>query len=202
MNKQIAATTPKGSTTRDRILAAARKRLIECGIDRFALRELADSLEIKLGNLQYYFKTREALVLQVLEEEAERDRTIIRTHQQNLKNPKDAFRAIVQDLTTRWRGDSGVLFSTLGTLAIHNKAYRKLYRSIYASFYLELEAPLRSLNPTLSESEIALRARLITALIDGAPMQTQIANKPIFLQRIQEQAESIAQIRSAEKRIW
>lgn len=192
MNKQIAATTPKGSTTRDRILAAARNRLIEHGIDRFALRALADSLEIKLGNLQYYFKTREALVLQVLEEEAERDRTIIKTHQQELKDPKDAFRAIVQDLITRWRGDSGVLFSTLGTMAIHNKQYRKMYRSIYASFYLELEEPLRSLNPGLSESEIALRARLITALIDGAPMQPQIANKPVFLQRIQEQAESIA----------
>lgn len=192
MSKRTAATTPKGSTTRDRILDAARDRLIEHGIDRFALRELADSLEIKLSNLQYYFKTREALVLQVLEEEAERDRAVIKTRQQELKDPRDAFRAIVQDLITRWRGDSGVLFSTLGMMAIHNKEYRKLYRSIYANFYLELEEPLRRLVPGLAESEIALRARLITALIDGAPMQTQIASKPGFLQRIQEQAESIA----------
>ncbi|MEM7691138.1 MAG: helix-turn-helix domain-containing protein [Pseudomonadota bacterium] len=192
MNRQISTATAKGPTTRDRILNAARKSLIERGIDRFALREIADSLEIKLGNLQYYFKTRDALVIQVLEKEAERDRTLIKSHQQKIKDPGDAFRAIVQDLISRWRGDSGVLFATLSTMANHNKAYRKLYRSIYADFYLELEKPLRVMNPGLSKSEIALRARLITALIDGAPMQSQIANQVVFLQRIQEQAESIA----------
>lgn len=192
MNKQIVATTPKGSSTRDCIVAAARKRLIDHGIDNFALREIADSLEIKLSNLQYYFKTRESLVFQVLEEEAARDRATIKTHQQKSTDGADAFREIVQDLTTRWRGDSGVLFSTLSTLAIHNKGYRKLYRSIYADFYQALEGPIKSLNANLSDSELALRVRLITALIDGAPMQLQNNKKQVFLQRIQEQAESIA----------
>ena len=197
MHKQIAASTPKGSSTRERILEAARRSLIERGIDQFALREIADSLEIKLSNLQYYFKTREALVLQVLEEEATRDRAIIEAHQLNSNDAANTFRAIVYELTTRWRDESGVLFSTLGTLAIHNTQYKKLYRSIYANFYTALEQPLKRLNPGLSALELSLRARLITALIDGAPMQPlndkkNVANKKIFLQRIQEQAESIA----------
>lgn len=197
MQKPIAASTPKGSSTRDRILEAARRTLIEQGIDQFALREIADSLEIKLSNLQYYFKTREALVLKVLEEEAARDRAIIETHQLKSNDATTAFHAIVQDLITRWRGESGVLFSTLGTLAIHNKEYKKLYRTIYADFYGALEGPLQQLNPNLTAAELSLRARLITALIDGAPMQPffdtqKAANKSTFLQRIQEQAESIA----------
>ena len=197
MSKQTAATTSKGSSTRERILEAARGKLIEQGIDQFALREIADSLEIKLSNLQYYFKTREALVLQVLQEEATRDRAVIQTHQRTSKDATAAFRSIVRDLTTRWSGESGVLFSTLGTLAIHNNEYKKLYRSIYADFYNALEEPLRRLNPRLSDSELLLRVRLITALIDGAPMQplhdkNKVASKKVFLKRIQEHAESIA----------
>lgn len=192
MQNQNAASTSKGSSTRDRILAAARARLIERGIEEFALREIAESLGIKLSNLQYYFKTRESLVFQVLDNEAARDRATIKAHQQNSKDAADTFRKIVHDLTTRWRGDSGVLFSTLGTLAIHNEDYRRLYRSIYADFYKALEVPIRSLNANLSDSELAIRVKLITALIDGAPMQTQITKKQIFLERIQVQAESIA----------
>lgn len=192
MQNQNAASTSKGSSTRDRILAAARARLIERGIEEFALREIAESLGIKLSNLQYYFKTRESLIFQVLDNEAARDRATIKAHQQNSKDAADTFRKIVHDLTTRWRGDSGVLFSTLGTLAIHNEDYRRLYRSIYADFYKALEVPIRSLNANLSDSELALRVKLITALIDGAPMQTQITKKQIFLERIQVQAESIA----------
>ena len=192
MNKQISATTPKGNSTRDRIIAAARKKLIEEGIEQFALRELADALEIKLSNLQYYFKTREALVLHVLEVEAERDRAIVKSLQSASEDSSQTFRAIVRELTTRWRGESGVLFSTLGTLAIHNSEYKKLYRSIYANFYEALEAPLKELNPALSDSELELRTRLITALIDGAPMQPLVSDKQAFLQRLQTEAEVIA----------
>lgn len=192
MHKQIRASTPKGSSTRDRIIAAARKKLIIDGIDQFALRELADSLEIKLSNLQYYFKTREALVLYVLEEEAERDRIIMKELQTRSENASETFRAIVRELTMRWRGESGVLFSTLGTLAIHNKEYKKLYRSIYADFYRALEEPLKNLNPSLSDAELQIRVRLVTALIDGAPMQPLIPNMQVFLERIQAEAELIA----------
>ena len=59
------APTPKGNSTCDRIVAAARKKLVENGVDGFSLRELATSLDLKLSNVQYYFKTREALLLHV-----------------------------------------------------------------------------------------------------------------------------------------
>ena len=192
MKKQLAATTAKGSSTRDRILEIARTKLIQKGIDAFSLRDVALTLGIKLGNVQYYFPSRESLVLQVLADEAAHDRALIQSHLDNSLGASAAFHAIVKDLTTRWRGESGILFSTLGTLAIHNKAFKALYRTIYAEFYVALETPLRRLNTNLSAEELALRARLITALIDGAPMQPQVSNKRIFLERIQTEAESIA----------
>ena len=187
------ATTAKGTSTRERIVAAARSKLIDHGVDAFKLRDLADSLGLKLSNVQYYFKTREALIRHVLELEAERDVLLIDSHlKQDDATPVAVLQAIVRDLVVRWRGDTGVLMSTMNTLAMHSPEYRALYRGIYGNFYQALEAPLRQLNPELDEAEIALRVRLITALVDGTPMQVQVGSKQQFLERVQEQAELIA----------
>jgi AcrR family transcriptional regulator len=184
--------TNKGSSTRDRIVKEARKQLVERGYEAFVMRELADSLGMKLGNLQYYFKTREALILHVIEQEAAKDVLTIQSLRQNGDSADDAFRAIVRNLVTRWRDSGGVLFSTLSTLAMHNKSYKQLYRTIYRDFYLALEGPLREMKPNISDDEIALRVRLITALIDGSPMQTQVGSVQNFLDSVQIQAEVIA----------
>ena len=130
--------------------------------------------------------------MHVIEAESARDILTIHAHQQRRISAEEVFRAIVQDLVERWRGDSGLLFSTLGTLSLHNKAYKRLYLAVYADFYRALEGPLRDLNPTISDEEVALRVRLITALIDGSPMQTGIGSVEDFLNRVQAQAEIIA----------
>ena len=192
MQEIRAAATAKGMSTRDRIIAAARKKLIEQGVDGFGLRDLAASLDLKLSNLQYYFKTREALIFHVFEQEAAADIEVIKANQQKSQTAEQAFRAIVRDLVVRWRGDSGILFSTLGTLSLHNREFRKLYRSIYTVFYTALEEPLRKINPELPEDEVKLRVRLVTALIDGSSMQVQVGRHLNFLERVEHQAGLIA----------
>ena len=51
------------------------------------------------------------------------------------------------------------------------------------------------MNPGLSDDETVLRVRLITALIDGSPMKTQVGRDHQYLERVQEQVELIAQSR-------
>ena len=192
MRKSEQVITTKGSSTRDRIVKGARKQLVERGYETFVMRELAHNLGIKLGNLQYYFKTREALILYVIEQEGTQDVLSIQAQRQKWDTAGGAFRAIVREMVVRWRGSSGVLFSTLGMLAMHNKLYKQLYRTIYENFYLALEVPLREMNPGLSDEEIVMRVRLISALIDGSPMQIQVGSVQNYLDRVQGQAEVIA----------
>ena len=52
--------TRKGTSTRDRILNETLSLLQEQWYDGVSLREVAKRSGIKLGNLQYYFATREA----------------------------------------------------------------------------------------------------------------------------------------------
>ena len=184
------APTPKGNSTCDRIVAAARKKLVENGVDGFSLRELATSLDLKLSNVQYYFRTREALLLHVFEREALADVAVIEAKRSS-GSEREAFRAIVRELVIRWRGDSGILMSTLGTMSLHHKEFRGLYRSIYDAFYNALEASVRSMNHKLDEEEVRLRVRLVTALVDGSPMQIRVGELQTFLDRVQDQAEQI-----------
>lgn len=156
------------------------------------MRELADSLGMKLGNLQYYFKTRESLVFHVIEREAAKDVEAIESHLQADGSAMEAFGAIVQDLVTRWRGSTGVLFSTLTALSMHNAGFRKLYRGIYSRFYAALEKLVREVNPALSYEETAIRVRMITSLIDGSPMQIKVGDKQHYLDCVQRQVQAIA----------
>lgn len=192
MPKKAPSLTTKGESTRERIVRAARRQLIENGYEAFVMRELADMLDMKLGNLQYYFKTRDALILHVIEDEAQQDIATIEAAVEHSESPGQTFKRIVQELVIRWRGHSGVLFSTLSTLAMHNPAFKQLYQAIYQRFYAALESPLKQMNPALTEKEIRLRVRLITALIDGSPMQIEVGDLQTYLQRIQTQAELIA----------
>ena len=54
--------TGKGAARRDEILAEARAILVDEGLDRFVLREIAARVGILLGNLQYYYATRDDLL--------------------------------------------------------------------------------------------------------------------------------------------
>lgn len=183
--------TRKGATTRDRIAAAARTMLLDRGYDGLVLRELADSLDITLGNLQYYFRTREALALHVLGAEGARDAALIRDQLQR-RSPEEAFRLVVRDMAKRYRGDSGRLLSMITALAQHNAPFLDLYRVSYANFYPVFEDLLERIQPELDRDEVAARARIINGLIEGSAFQTDVGDIDVFLDRVVTEAEGIA----------
>ena len=165
--------TTKGAATRQAIIDMARCILVEEGYERLVLREVAQRCGIKLGNLQYYFATREALLTTVIELEADKDVATIEASMQ-AQDDVAALRKTITELLGRWRGDSGVIFATLNLLMQHNDVYRALYQRIYRDFYAAIEAAIRCALPDLEADECALRARLLSALVDGAAMQTGV----------------------------
>lgn len=183
------ARTSKGTSTRQEILAAARRQLVETG--RVVLREIADGCGIKLGNLQYYFSTQEALVLGLIEAESERDLETVHRAVECAEDPRTALRAIVLELVTRWRSDSAPIYATLNLLSLHNDVYRDLYARIYRDHYAAIEPLLAEIVPGLPKSEYEMRARLLTAVIDGAGYQRPRRRKR-FADRIVEEALRVA----------
>ncbi len=53
---------------RERLVAAARQVLYEHGVEKSALADIASAADVPLGNVYYYFKTKDALVSAVIED--------------------------------------------------------------------------------------------------------------------------------------
>ena len=57
----------KGDARRQQILDTAKALLLDGGPDRLALRDIAERLGITHGNLQYYFRTKQDLLVAIFD---------------------------------------------------------------------------------------------------------------------------------------
>jgi AcrR family transcriptional regulator len=182
----------KGAATRGRILETARRMLIADGYDGVVMRNVAAAADMTLGNLQHYFPTREALLAAVVSAEAESDLADIRRLRERADDPQTLLRTTVQTLIRKWRGESGKVTSLLGFLAQHLPVFRDMYRDVYEAFYRELALTIAALDDDVGEREALRRARLVTALLDGASQQVNRGESGRFLDQVADEALRIA----------
>jgi len=152
------------------ILQVARRLLLEEGLDNFVMRRIADLAEMRLGNLQYYFPTRDDLLEAILRAEFEADLAAL----QESTGTKDAPALLgrtVRLLVDRWLADEGNVYTPIGALALHDDRFKQLWNEVYGQFYVLLGALIERIDTAASASEIRVRAILITSLIDGATIQ-------------------------------
>lgn len=182
----------KGAATRARILDSARTMLVQTGYDGVVMRSVAAQAKMTLGNLQHYFPTREALLAAVVQAEADSDLEDLRRQRAGTDTPERVFRASVQTLIRKWRGESGKILALLGFLALHLPHFRVMYRHVYEQFYDELAQTIGALVPGLDRRECLRRARLVTALLDGAAQQVSRGGSAGFLEQVTREALRIA----------
>ena len=172
MNLVRAPKTPKGNRTRERILAEARHVIVEQGFDALAMRDLAKRCDVQLGNLQYYFATRDSVAMAVIAAEAEADISEVRVAMETHDDPDAQLAAVVRSFFVRWRGESGLIFATLIYLCMHKPEFLELKKRIYRAFYESLESLIRSLDTEVTPVELRQRVALITAIMDGSVAQS------------------------------
>lgn len=191
--------TRKGHSTRDRILNETLTLLQEQWYDGVSLREVAKRSEIKLGNLQYYFATREALFFALVERQADQDNEAIAQMLEEAESAEAALDLIIRDLFSRWRRHDGAIYIVLQLLRGSADQFADLYRTVYERHYQSLEPLIDQLNPGLSPAELGFKAKLITSLIDGATMQiVDTTQRSAFLERIVEEAMRLAVLTDVE----
>ena len=162
----------RGEARRDAVLRVARDVLVEEGYDQFVLRRVAARAEMKLGNLQYYFGTRDDLLEAVIRAEFERDLAALRVA---TDSPDDDLETSARALVRNWTTGAGSVFATLSLLAFHQERFRDLNREIYETFYGRLGVMIKRAAGKLPKAELAARVRLITAILDGVAIQTHAA---------------------------
>lgn len=146
------------------LVEVARDVLAEGGLDAFAVRAVAARAGMTLGNLQYYFASRDDLLEAVIRTEFERDLAAF-------DGASDSLTQLTRQLIANWGSASGVAWVTLTTLAYHSDRFRTLNREIYTSFYDQLGSTIRRLDGDAPARDVALRARLMTSVLDGVALQ-------------------------------
>ncbi len=158
---------PKGKNSVENILQAATDLLIDHGYHKFSLRKVADAADVRLGNLQYYFPTKDQLV------EALLDRTIqayIDGFEQlrSQGTPEEQFKAIVNDvisdLATR---ETTVFFPELWSLSNHEESVARSMNEMYARYRQVLADVISEVNPALSRTQVKRLALFISCSMEG-----------------------------------
>lgn len=164
----------RGTATRTRILDIARAILTDEGLEAFALRDVAKRAGVQLGNLQYYFRSREDLIEAVIAAESHANVDFMDALAENADDLADYVRRLVMLMIQEYTGLGGKLWPVLRLLRTHSERFRGVSREVYRRHFKSMVLALRHFGADGAERELLQKARLITALIDGAAMQAHL----------------------------
>lgn len=157
----------KGRDKRLQVLEAAADLLIESGYHNFSMRKVADAAGIRLGNLQYYFPSKEKLVKAMLDNALSRYLDdFFEIRQQG--TPEEQFLTVINhvvfDLNSK---RTTVFFPELWSLSNHEKGVTKSMDDMYEDYRRVLADIINEINPELSRAQARRLALFISASLEG-----------------------------------
>lgn len=157
----------KGDEQVRNILTAATNVLIDHGYHNFSMRRVASTAGISVGNLQYYFATKEILVEAMLDDVINGYLAVfdeIRHHGSPREQFESIVRAVVMDLpekqTTRF-------FPELWSMANHHENLTKYMDAMYGRYRDVLASTIRDINPKLTKRQANTLALFVSCSLEG-----------------------------------
>jgi len=194
--KRAATSRRAGNDTAARIVLAARELLMTQGYAQFSMRNVAARAGLHLANVQYYYKTREALVKALLDDTGERYRSSY--EELRAKGPTDRearFRAVVEfnleDIATsetrRYFIQLWALLTEIDGRAGH------LMNDLYAIDIQQLSDCIADLVPDTDAAEVRRRASILAAMIEGmVVVRGAHSRNPAELKKLMARAQGMA----------
>lgn len=164
---KTATNKPRSSDRREQILRETLKALGEDSYDRFSLRDIAKRLSISLGNLQYYFPTKDDLFLATCERaQADYDRSAFifeETQASGLEGMLQAFEWYIEEFNQ----PHAVVWLILGQVAIYNPRFKELRDQSYRDSQTTWETIIKRSALQIELKDAKSLATSILALLDG-----------------------------------
>lgn len=163
------ASYQSGRETREAIVSAAENVLAEHGHSQFTLKRVADAVGISVGNLNYHFPTRDALletlIDRTLAEYGKRFSTLItgRTGPQK-KLLGDLLAWVIADATTHRYTH---LFRELWAMSLHSKRIARALDRFYDRSIKDVVNLIRSSTPRSNCRELRHIVELICVISEG-----------------------------------
>jgi AcrR family transcriptional regulator len=165
----------KGQRRRKEILDTAREILLEEGWASLALRDVALRLGMTHGNLQYYFPTKDDLLLAVFDEEVAKYTTGLHEAASAASSRRARLEAIVDSALEEMLKPEVRLWYVAYATASHTPEIREVLRRENERYREALALELGEIASELSEQRRRHLAQLIQALLDGVALQLSYA---------------------------
>ena len=197
--RQGTATRERGQNQVRRILAEAQRLLIAEGYAGLTNRKVAKNLGISLGNLTYYFPTKDKLLEALISNMLDGHNRAFEVERLHFPDePFARFEAYLDHLISDCReSNTRATFFQIWGLATHHEAVRNLREFIYAHFRDQLDELLRPLRPELSDKDLSYRVAATVAMIEGLHVIFDLQPKTLgttsdFDSKIREEILTIA----------
>lgn len=154
------------------ILRAALDLLVESGYRAMSMRRVADACGMKLGNLTYYFPTKEDLVRELLDAvissyEIEFDAIVHETGVSAEDRLAEVCILILEDICTK---KTTRVFPELWALSNHDPFVLDRVQEMYTRARVALDEIIGEINPALPPDERAMLALFISGSMEGMTM--------------------------------
>lgn len=162
----------RGQDGVEQILRAALTILVEQGYRAVTMRAIAKACDMKLGNITYYFPTRDELVRALFD-------AVIRSYEEAFyaishdegtsveERFESLIRLILEDITTK---KTTRFFPEVWALANHDPFVSERVDEVYRRARAVLNELIAELNPALPEDERETVALFISASLEGTTM--------------------------------
>jgi AcrR family transcriptional regulator len=189
------AATSKGNERVGEILEAAKTILVEDGFSALSFREVARRTEMTVGNVGYYFPSKDDLLTALAEHIFDRWDARFRRHvPAEVVGAKAIFsHSIWYMIEENKRPKTKSLLLEMWSLANRSRATMRMMDAFYRRMRQWLEAMLADLDPGAPPNTRRLRAALITAQIEGLMLLVG-PNSPSAAELVGLEAEAVRQI--------
>jgi AcrR family transcriptional regulator len=163
------AATEKGNERIRSILEEAKSALVEEGFSGLSFRTVAKRARITVGNVTYYFPTKDDLMVELAGYIFDRwDVRFQRDLPKTLTAKMDIFLySIRYMIEENKRVKSNTLLLEMWAMANRSTSVMRMLDAFYAKMRTWIEEMLVDINPTLSVRKRRLRSALITSQIEG-----------------------------------
>ena len=95
------STTIERPGKRDRLVAGARETIYRQGVEATTLADIAEAADVPVGNVYYYFKTKDELVTAAIDSYAHENRELLSSIEQQHRTPRARLKMLVQLLVSQ-----------------------------------------------------------------------------------------------------
>ena len=168
-NDKVAGT--KGQIRRQQIIDAAKQALIEGGANSLVLRDVADQIGITHGNLQYYFPTKNDLLIAIFDQAVEKYTESMKVAVSETSTRKGRLDAIIDAGIAELKAPETALWRMMMSLADHNPDMASILKKENDLYEQVVAEELELISPDLSLQRRRHIARIIHAILDGLGVQ-------------------------------